>query len=128
MWQDALCNIKRKDPKDYKWISIVLITMSNALNISTVWILFKILFRIRLLVFDEMVFSEISKVDNLIKFFLQFYLVPLVINYFLIFHNHKDTLLLQQYENRYKGKLFAAYILVSIFAWIASFVLFYVHL
>lgn len=122
MWQDALCNIKIHNPQDYKWMSIVLITMCNALHIMALLILLNALFHIKISIFEDVKFSAISQIDSLLKFFLLFYLAPLVMNYLIIFRNQKYNVLLQKYENRYKGKLFAAYGLISIAAFICSII------
>lgn len=126
MWQDALCNIKKNNPKDYKWISITLITMFNALNIMALFVLFNALFPFRIPIFDNIIFSKISKIDSLIKFFLLFYVIPLTINYLLIFYKKKDIVLMQNFNNRFKGKLFASYGLISIFTVMCSVIIAYV--
>lgn len=128
MWQDALCNIKKNNPKDYKWMSITLITMFNALNIMALFVLFNALFPFRISIFDNIIFSKISKIDSLIKFFLLFYVIPLTINYLLIFYKKNDIVLMQNFNNRFKGKLFVSYGLISIFTVMCSVIISYILL
>lgn len=53
IWQDALCNIKKHNPKDYKWIALVFISMGNALNLLSISLLLNLLLNIPTLIFDQ---------------------------------------------------------------------------
>lgn len=114
IWQDALCNIKKHNPKDYTWMSLVFISMGNALNLLSLLILLNALFNVPILLFHQTHFCQIKPVDSLVKFCIQFFILPLLVNYYYIFHKKRYTTLTGSSETCYKGRLFAFYIFGTI--------------
>lgn len=117
VWRDALCSIKKNNPKDYKWMSIVFISMGNALNLLSLCILLHALFDIPILVFNyyKIHITDIKQFDSLIKFCIQFFLLPFLINYYCVFYKKKDIALLDDMaEIGCRGRLFASYIIGTI--------------
>lgn len=67
---DALCSIKKDNPKDYQWMSVVFMSMGNALNILRLLISFHILWDTPILLFQNLQFIAINPIDSLLKFLL----------------------------------------------------------
>lgn len=112
IWQDALYNIRKHNPEDYKWMSLVFISMGNALNILSLLILLHLIVGTPILLF-QYVYADFSR-DSFMKFFIQFFLLPLLLNYYFIFYRKKYVTLLNVTEKHHRGRLFASYMIVSI--------------
>lgn len=122
---DALCSIKKDNPKDYQWMSVVFMSMGNALNILGLLISFHILWDTPILLFQNLQFIAIKPMDSLLKFFLQFLMVPVIFNLYCLSKIKRKERELTK-ETSHKGKLFAYYMLLSIIGLITSILIAYV--
>jgi len=121
LWQDALMGIRKNNPTDYKWMALVFITMGNALNILSILIMLRLIIGTPVLFLSEnkVKFTDIQPIDSLIKFFLEFMLIPLIFNAFYLRIGKCDL-----YSDRNKslssGRIFATYMITSIIGVIFS--------
>ncbi len=126
IWHDAFWSIQKNNPEDYQWMSVLFMAMGNALNILSLLILFSLLYKTPILLFQEVQFVGIKPIDSLIKFFLQFLTVPLVINlYYLKKLKEAKSQGGQKGGSPHGGKLFISYIFLSILGVIVSIALAY---
>lgn len=114
IWFDALCSIKKNNPQDYRWMSIIFMSMGNALNILGLLILSNVFWGTPILLFQKIQFIEVKPIDSLLKFFIQFLIVPVVLNVYCLRRLERQEQRFLTVENPYKGKLFVSYILLSI--------------
>ncbi len=110
IWVDGILKAKSIPANKDNWKSMTLISisMAMALNIATIMSIIQ-------LRFVGYVFYDISfnifpgeKLNNALSFFLLYFIVPLIINYLLIFRNSRYEKLINNYKH-YDGKLFFVY-------------------
>lgn len=130
IWQDALYNIRKHNPGDYKWMSLAFISMGNALNILSLLILLHLIFGTPILLFQyvHVDFSSILPIDSFVKFLIQFFLLPFLLNYYFIFYKKKYITLLNTTDGHHRGRLFVSYIIMSIIMLIFTMTLSYMIL
>ncbi len=115
IWVDGIVKMRsipaNKDM--WKFYSLILISLAMAINIALFMsilqrnILHKYFYDIKFTFFK-------NKLDDFLSFFVLFMLVPIILNYFLIFRNKRYEQLILKY-NSYNGRLCISYILISYF-------------
>lgn len=116
IWVDTISRLKavKGNNSSWKFSSMAFITLAMALNLAIIiTILVKHIFKTRFYNLDLHVFPG-TKLNNALEFLLLFFLIPFIINYFLIFRNKMYESLLKKYKS-YNGKLAAIYLLGSYF-------------
>lgn len=63
-------------------MTVVLMSMANALNLLSILLLCHLLFGTPILLFQHLQLVALRPVDNFLKFFFQFLLLSLVFNYY----------------------------------------------
>ena len=128
LWQDALGGIHKNNPKDYKWMAFIFISMGNALNILSILALLNALFKTPILLFSHFDISLFTNksLDSLSKFFLEFMLLPITIN-FLYVNKNKQSLQIEIVISS-SGIIFASYMIISIIMLVVSMLIAYVKL
>lgn len=105
-------------------MTVVLMSMANALNILSIQLLCHLLFGIPILLFQNLQLVGLRPVDNFLKFFLQFLLLPIAFNgYWLKRTKHAAVRPRAIGASSRPGRLFAAYMLLSIAALLAAIAL-----
>lgn len=119
IWVDAIVNIKKnpKHKKDWKFFSMVYMTLLNALNLGAVLMLLAYFLKVEV-IWVRLTFLPGTMLNSFVAFMVQFAMPFILFNYVLIFHKNKYKGLIQRYSDK-KGKLFAAYLLGSIGLFIA---------
>lgn len=122
IWVDAIVNIEKnpKHRKDWKFFSMVYMTLLNALNLGAVLILIAYIFKFKVIWVRFSIFPG-TMLNSFAAFIVQFAMPFILLNYFLIFYNKKYCELIKRYSDN-KGKLFAAYLLSSIGLFIACII------
>jgi hypothetical protein len=118
IWVDAIVNIEKNTnhKKDWKFFSMLYMTLLNSLNLGFVLILLAYIFKVRVIWVKSTIF-EWEMLNSFFSFVIQFALPLILLNYFLIFYRDRYKRLIQIYPDK-NGKLFAAYLLCSIFVFI----------
>lgn len=115
IWVDAITAEKNKKGEDGNWKAFTIIPMSILQGIN----LLTFLFLLRIITHGDVpiVLSfNIFRERALNTFFagaLTFFIPFLIINYLLVFYNHRYQLLLKTYSSR-EGKLYRNYFLITI--------------
>lgn len=115
IWVDGLTKL-RSIPSNkgmWKFYSTTFISFAMAMNLA----LFMAILERNVLKhsFDlDINFFTSKKLNSFLSFFVLYLLLPLLINYFLIFRNKRYEILISKYKS-YDGKLFLTYILISFF-------------
>ena len=119
IWVDAIVNIKKnpKHKKDWKFFSMVYMTLLNALNLGVILMLLAYIFKLKVIWVKFTILPGIM-LNSFAAFFIQFAIPFILLNYVLIFYRNKYEGLIQRYSDK-RGKLFAAYLLSSIGLFIA---------
>ena len=119
IWVDAIVNIERnpKHKKDWKFFSMLYMTLLNALNLGVVLMLLSYFLNVKVILVRISMFSG-ELLNSFISFIIQFALPFIVLNYVLIFFRNRYKGLIKKYTDK-KGKLFAIYLLSSIGVFIA---------
>ena len=127
IWVDAIVNIEKnpKHKKDWKFFSMVYMTLLNALNFGVVLMLLAYIFNFKVIWVKFSILPG-TMLNSFASFIIQFAIPFILLNYVLIFYRNKYKGLIQKYSDK-KGKLFAAYLLSSIGLFIA-FVITYMWL
>lgn len=120
IWVDGIKKMQSVPSNNGQWKTkmMLFMTMTMALN-------FGMILSIIQLHFVGYVFYDIKihifpgeKLNNAISFFILYFILPLIINYLLIFRNNKYEKLLKEYKY-FNGKLAIAYMFGSlVFAFI----------
>lgn len=120
IWVDAIVNIEKnpKHKKDWKFFSMVYMTLLNALNLGVILMLLAYIFNLKV-IWVRFTILPGSMLNSFASFVIQFALPFVLLNYVLIFYKNRYKELIQKYSDK-KGKLFAAYLLSSIGLFIAS--------
>ncbi len=116
IWVDAIVKMRSLPANKglWKFYSITFISTAMAVNLALIIALIQrhilrfTFYQIKIDIFPG------TKIDALISFFILYFSIPLVINYFLIFKNNRYELLIEKYKS-YNGKLCAAYLVISYF-------------
>lgn len=120
VWVDAIVRIQSIPTNRgyWKFYSLAVITLANAVNIMLLSIIFQEIF------FHKIVYDlnvqilhgvQGQKFNDFVSFFILFALVPLCVNYWLIFRNRRYEELLATYKPS-GGKLAMTYLLISCFS------------
>ena len=119
IWVDAIVNIEKnpKHKKDWKFFSMVYMTLLNALNLGVVLMLLAYIFKFEV-IWVRFTILPGTMLNSFVAFIVQFAMPFILLNYVLIFYRNKYKGLIQRYSDK-KGKLFAAYLLSSIGLFIA---------
>ncbi len=127
IWVDLIVNIEKnpKHKKDWKFFSLVYMTLLNALNLGVVLVLLAYLFNIKVIWIRITLFPG-TMINSFVSFLIQFALPFILLNYILIFSRNRYRRLIKNYKDK-KGKLFAIYLLSSI-GLFATFVICYMLL
>ncbi len=114
VWVDAIINIERnpKHKKDWKFISMVYMTLLNALNLGVVLMLLAYIFNLRV-IWVRFTILPGTMLNSFASFIIQFAIPFILLNYAMIFYRNRYKGLIQRYSDK-KGKLFATYLLSSI--------------
>lgn len=123
IWVDGILNskdYKRKDPS-WKITLFFIITLSNSLNLVTVYLWLRFIGLINYLIDVEI--STNYYINNTVNFALQFATPFILLNYFLIFYNNRYERLIKRIPHK-KGKLALFYVLFSGLAWFISMILY----
>lgn len=128
LWLDALEGIHKNNPKDYKWMAFIFISMGNALNILSILTLLNTLFKTptSLLSYFEISLFTNKSIDSLSKFFLEFMLLPIILN-LLYVHKNRQSLRIGAGKTS-SGRIFASYMIISIVILVFSMLIAYVKL
>jgi len=124
IWVDGIVNIK-KNPKhknDWKFFSMVYMTLLNALNLAVLLIILSYYYDVKVLLVRITIFPG-TMLNSFVSFLILFALPFGLINYFIIFYRNKYEKLIQVYSEK-KGKLFASYLLGSIVLFVLSIVIY----
>ncbi len=119
IWVDAIVNIEKnpKHKKDWKFFSMVYMTLLNALNLGVVLMLLAYIFKFEV-IWVRFTILPGTMLNSFVAFIVQFVMPFILLNYVLVFYRNKYKGLIQRYSDK-KGKLFAAYLLSSIGLFIA---------
>jgi hypothetical protein len=119
IWVDAIVNIEKnpKHRKDWKFFSMVYMTLLNALNLGVILMILAYIFDLKVIWVSFTILSG-TILNSFASFIIQFAMPFILLNYVLIFYRNKYKGLIQRYSDM-KGKLFAAYLLSSIGLFIA---------
>lgn len=114
IWVDAIVNIERnpKHKKDWKFFSMVYMTLLNALNLGVVLMSLAYIFNLDV-IWVKFTILPWAMLNSFASFIIQFAIPFIFLNYILIFYRGRYKGLIQKYSDK-KGKLFAAYLLSSI--------------
>jgi len=116
IWVDTIVRLRSlpQNEKMWKFYAITFISMAMAINIAVFMavlqrnILGYFFYDIRIS------FLEGTRTGSFLSFFILFLLLPLLINYLLIFRNNRYEKLIKKYRH-YNGRLFMSYFLISLF-------------
>jgi len=117
IWVDAIVGI-RKNPKfknGWKNHVFYVMTLLMSVNIGTVSIWYASLAsrnNWHHLPTIDIDFSPLPMLNSFSSFFVNFAIIPILLNYFLIFYNNRYELLIKKYNDK-KGKLFLIYLFTS---------------
>ena len=116
IWVDGITKLRSRPENKgvWKFYAMVFISMAMAINLA---LIMSILQRnILKHAFYDIQFSIFSqrKLNQLVSFFVLYLLIPLLINYLLIFRNNRYEKLIPRYRT-YNGKLCATYLVSSYF-------------
>jgi len=116
IWVDAITTLRAvpANKKVWKFYAMISISMAMALNLLLIMAIFqKYILQIS---FDNLQINIFHNqaADTFFTFFTFFLLLPLIINYFLIFRNNRYNQLITKYKY-YNGKLFLSYSIISYF-------------
>jgi hypothetical protein len=114
IWVDAIVNIE-KNPnhkKDWKFFSMVYMTLLNALNMGVVLMLLAYIFKFKVIWVSFTILPG-TMLNSFAAFIVQFAIPLILLNYGLIFYKNRYRELIQRHSDR-KGKLFALYLFSSI--------------
>jgi len=123
IWVDIITSARRNFPDRayWKYSIFVLITMCNALNIYSLYLILKycniVSFLIKIDIFPGRLLNSAA------AFFIQFASPFILVNYFFIFYNDRYKKLIEIYPNK-KGKLALIYSLCSIWTGFIAMVLY----
>ena len=116
IWVDGIVRLRSRPQNKgmWKFYAMTFISMAMAINI----LLFMVILQQYILKrwfwnFDVKAFGS-SRLNDFASFFVLFLLIPLVINYLLIFRNNRYEQLINRYKY-YNGKLCATYLMISYF-------------
>ncbi len=114
IWVDAIVNIEKnsKHKKDWKFFSMLYMTLLNALNLGVVLMLLSYIFSLKV-IWIRFTMLPGTMLNSFASFIIQFAMPFILINYALIFYRNRYKGLIQKYADK-KGKLFATYLLSSI--------------
>jgi uncharacterized membrane protein len=114
IWVDVIVNIEKnpKHKKDWKFFSMVYMTLLNALNLGVVLILLSYIFSLKI-IWIRFTMLPGTMLNSFASFIIQFAMPFILINYALIFYRNRYEGLIQKYDDK-KGKLFTTYLLSSI--------------
>jgi hypothetical protein len=116
IWVDAITRLRSRPENEgmWKFYAVVFISMAQAINLLLIDVIAE-RYVFKTSAFDVKIhFFHNSKLDGFASFFSLFLLLPLAVNYLLIFRNKRYETLINQYRS-YNGKLAAAYIVISYF-------------
>lgn len=113
---DGLLKLKSRSENEGMWKIYIMsfMSVSMAMNIFILRILIEQIFKIKLFDIGISAFS-IGKINSFFSFFILYLLLPIILNYFLIFNGNRFERLIGKYKY-YNGKLFAAYFMISLFS------------
>lgn len=116
IWVDGIVKM-RSMPENrdmWKFYTMFLTSLAMAFNLATALaILQRYVFKRIFWDVDVHIFHN-AVVDAVTKFFLLYYFIPLVLNYFLILWNRRYETLLSRYKT-YNGWLYISYTMGSLF-------------
>jgi hypothetical protein len=116
IWVDGIIRLKSLPANKglWKFYSMVLISFAMALNLAMIMaIAQRNIFKNSFYDLHVSIFND-SQLNSFTSFFVLFFLLPLFLNYFLIFRNNRYEKLIKKYKS-YNGKLCIAYLLISYF-------------
>lgn len=116
---DAIVNIK-KNPmhkKDWKFFSMFCMTLINTLNLGFVLMLVHFFFHVNI-IWVRITIFPLASLNSLVSYTIQFASPFILLNYVLIFYRKRYKRLIIRYPDK-EGKLFAAYLLISILLFVA---------
>jgi hypothetical protein len=118
IWVDAIVNIERnpKHRKDWKFFTMFYMTLLNALNFGVILMLLGYFLKINVIWIRIMIFPG-TLLNSFVSFIIQFAFPFILLNYIMIFAGDRYNGLIKKYSDK-KGKLFAAYLVSSIGAFI----------
>lgn len=116
IWVDGITKLRSNPQNKGMWLfyAVVFTSMANAFNIVLItaildrYILKRDFYDVKVTFFHE------SRLNGFASFFILYLLAPLIVNYFLIFRNKRYEKLILKYQT-YNGKLYATYLVVSLF-------------
>jgi hypothetical protein len=115
IWVDAITKMRSRPENEgmWKFYGMVFISMAMAINLLLVDVIveryiLKTTFDLKINFFHN------SRLDGFASFAVLYLLLPLTINYLLIFRNNRYESLIEKYPT-YNGKLAAFYIVTSYF-------------
>jgi hypothetical protein len=115
IWTDCIKNgIKNSQGgKSWKMLSLLFMSVAMTINFALIMLIVQknffpfIFYRIN-------VNTNSENVNNIIEFVVLYFLPIIIINYLFIFYKHRYEKIIKKYPF-YRGRLFVAYFLVSIF-------------
>ena len=123
IWVDGIVNSKDYKRKNPSWKTTVffIITLSNSLNLVTVYLWLRFIGLIDLLI--DLDISSNHYINNTVNFAIQFATPFILMNYFLIFYKNRYEKLIKRVSHK-KGKLAFLYVLLSSLSWFISLILY----
>lgn len=115
IWVDGIQKMQSVPANNGKWKEpmMLFMSMSMALNIGTIMSVIQL--HLLGYVFYDIKFNILpgQKLDDALSFIILYLLIPLIINYLLIYRNNRYEALLQKYKY-YSGKLCMTYFFSSL--------------
>lgn len=115
IWADCIHKATSlpSNQKNWKVYTTIFMSMAMALNLALIIAIFQrnvirsVFYEVKVDIFPG------TKLDSFLSFFLLYLIIPILINYFLIFRRNRYEKLLTKYQS-YNGKLFISYFLASL--------------
>jgi hypothetical protein len=116
IWVDLIYKVRTNPEQESMWkfYTIIFMSIAMAMNIFILRILVEQIVGIKLFDITITIFHY-DKINLFFNFFILYLLLPLLLNYFLIFYRNRYKTLIDMYNN-YNGKLCKIYIFISLFS------------
>lgn len=123
-WADAIHRAKASNPKGGNWkrFSFLFISFIHGLNLFILFVWFSFFSGNELSLLRLNIF-EFEAIDKLLSFFIEFVSLPIMVNYFLIFHNKRYEKIISKHPLG-KSKISANYSMIIIVLAFISVVLY----
>ena len=118
VWSDAIKAAIKTD-KDgiggWKSVLLIIFSVSQGINILTIMLWIKVLFKIEMNVFINFNLFQGNMLNNFLSIFITLFLPFLILNYYLIFYKSKYKVIMEKYHGfkTKEGLIFMIYFIVS---------------